>query len=526
VSKAPNKIHPGQVDRLNRKTVVIDHENWDHLFALEKNPIIIDNIKPLEKKSKTEVVRTRGGILSPSFGVDIKENEDSSTVYKCECGELGTIANDGVICETCGKPVRLGDGLITTRGWIQVAGPNKILTPNAWAMCKDFFKRHFLKIIDLDMSTHVNIDGEFIPPEVTPANKYYGIGYWALHENFKEILEFYFNFIYCKKGSPREQDVTTYNLLRYFYDSGKLYASNISVITPLLREAVIIPSNREPSLKYDKKSKTYIIEDQKPTLKLEALNGVYAKLVANVNEYNKLLNEGPAFAYDVFASVQTTLTEIPAYIFKDGVVGGKEGYINSAIHGGMMNFTGRAVIVPMDRPHECDEVELPWRVFLRLMKYELVRAISLITGEDILGSQSIWEEAYETGSTDILEQAISKVKSESHDGELYCLINRPPTLLIGSILFMRITSINRSLDEKCMRVSHMVLGIMNGDHDGDSLIIMQPKTASQLEAFKKISPKRLIVDKVTGRFNSSYAPAGPLQALIGLYSDPDSVSHL
>ncbi len=509
----------------DRLTIMMYYENWDDEFAKTTNPIIIDNPNPLRRvPNSADMERTQNGIFSPKFGVDIKENEDSSNVYRCDMGCTRSIAHEGMICEECGTEVRVSDGLISTRGWILLDGPYKILTPNAWKICKEFFGKHFLKIIDLDMGTSVNADGVFTIPAVTADNKFYGIGYWGLQNNFEKVVDYYYNLLYKKSNSYLGR--IHRNMLKIFFRKGMLYASHVSVITPLLREALIISSNKEPKIKKDKKTGVYSRDEVKPTIKVEALNGIYAEIVANAHEYNKVVHTSQAFAYAVFLAMQNALIEIPNYIFKDGVLSGKEGYMNAAIHGGTMNFSGRAVITPMTTPSDADEIELPWRLFLTICKYELIRCIGIISQSDILESERLWTNAFELGSNQLIEDAIAMFRSESIDNNFYVLINRPPTLLVESILFMKVRYIHRDLNQKCMSVSHMILGKIDGDHDGDALIIHAPKTRNEIEVFKKLSPKNMVIDKITGLFDASVAPTGALGALLGQYNDPDSISHL
>ena len=506
------------------QTIMLDLESWDNIFQREQNPIIISNPNALTKVSATEIERTREGIYDPRYGVDINENEDSSNVYRCDFGCTRSISHEGMICEECGTRVRASESLITTRGWIRIVGEHKLLTPTAWKMCKEYFGKHFAHITKLDMGSCVTEDGVFVSPEVTSKNKYYGIGYWELQKNFEEIVDYYYMFLYGKTMTYIQK--INKNLLKLFYKQKKLYMSNISVITPLLREALIIPTNKVPTLKADKKTGTFIREQVKPTVKVEALNGVYAELVANSCEYNKNILEGPAFAYEVFVAMQDALIDIPNYIYKNGVLGGKEGYMNAAIHGGTMNFSGRAVITPLKTAGDADEIEIPWRLFLTISKYEIIRCITIIANVDVMQASDLWLKGYEYGTNDLMEKALVMLKSESVDNEFYVLLNRPPTLLVESIQLMRIRHIDRDLNEKTTRLSHMVLGKFSGDHDGDALTLFSPKTRNQIEVFKKLSPVNMTIDKISGYFDASVAPEGALGALLGQYNDPDSVEHL
>jgi len=344
------------------------------------------------------------------------------------------------------------------------------------------------------------------------------------------ILDFYYKKLYEK--SVKVNDHVLYGILIDMYERGHLFTNHVQVITPLLREAVVIDSNKIPNLVKDKKTGLFV-NDEKPTLQIEELNGVYSRMVANSLEYNKSLKETPksSFVYDVFKTMQDTLCEITPYTFKNGVVGGKEGVINSAIHGGQMNFSGRGVITPMDRPSDSDEVEMPWRMFLTLHKYELLRTLRIVEQKvnnyacSLFEAHKKWKQAFEYGSNDLIELAIERFRNDSHDKTFYALLQRPPSLNNGSIQLMRITTISRDLNQKSLRIPYQPQPMFSGDYDGDAYQVYIPKTPYSIDIFKKIGSKRLSIDRITGHFEVGQAPQAGLKVLVALYSDPDSVEN-
>jgi len=74
---------------IDRNVILPVLSNWDYEYELEHDPIIISNkdsirkIKNNNSSNRYDIERTKDGIHSPRYGVDIKETEDSVSVYRC-----------------------------------------------------------------------------------------------------------------------------------------------------------------------------------------------------------------------------------------------------------------------------------------------------------------------------------------------------------------------------------------------------------------------------------------------------------
>ena len=90
------------------------------------------------------------------------------------------------------------------------------------------------------------------------------------------------------------------------------------------------------------------------------------------------------------------------------------------------------------------------------------------------------------------------VIANNKDG-LWCLVNRPPTMDLGSLQMLRVVDVIPNARENHMKVPLTSLIAWNGDFDGDTLSLYSIKELGVCEAFKNaFSPRHLIVDKVSG----------------------------
>ena len=82
---------------------------------------------------------------------------------------------------------------------------------------------------------------------------------------------------------------------------------------------------------------------------------------------------------------------------------------------------------------------------------------------------------------------------------LWCIVNRPPTMDLGSIQVLRVVDVINNAIENHMKVPLTSLVAWNGDFDGDTLSIYSLKEANIAKAFcDAFNPRRLINNKISG----------------------------
>jgi hypothetical protein len=87
------------------------------------------------------------------------------------------------------------------------------------------------------------------------------------------------------------------------------------------------------------------------------------------------------------------------------------------------------------------------------------------------------------------------------------LVNRPPTMDLGSMQFFDIVRVTPNGKDKTMAIPLSSLRKMNADYDGDTLSAFSPKEKCIIEAlYEGLSPTRLIIDRTGGSnyFNTSF----------------------
>jgi len=85
---------------------------------------------------------------------------------------------------------------------------------------------------------------------------------------------------------------------------------------------------------------------------------------------------------------------------------------------------------------------------------------------------------------------------KKHADGLWVLINRNPTLSLGSTQTLKIVHVIKDVKSMVLRVPASLLRPMGGDHDGDVLNTYSFKEKCVAEAFKDaFAPSSLVIDK-------------------------------
>jgi len=99
-----------------------------------------------------------------------------------------------------------------------------------------------------------------------------------------------------------------------------------------------------------------------------------------------------------------------------------------------------------------------------------------------------------------MNELIKKTKG----GGCTFLLNRNPTISIGSILYLKIGKVKPDYDDVTLGISNNLLAVLSGDYDGDVLNIIPIFDTIMKEHFSLLSPDNLIVNRDDGRFNSDF----------------------
>lgn len=412
--------------------------------------------------------------------------ENTEVDYSCKCGNLRGKFYDGVVCEKCGEPVKFVEANIDKMGWIDLTGAkysedgtilekgnekNKILKYVAYLFLQKIIGRdNLLNIITIPDKITVTgaLDEENIKEiqNQSPENKYWHIGLGEFYEKYQEVLDYYY-----KLHNVDNQDL--YDIVSNKYD---VFTDKIPVIPAVLRLCMRTADG----------------------LKLDEINNIYIRIITNT----KLLN-APTTTLDIvktsfLLSIQGEYIELNEYVLK--LIKGKEGLIRNSLCGARVNFSARSIISPAFAGYKMDELVVPYRTFLELYKFEILNILSNLKGISLKEAEIIHFNAGITFNEEIYKIMEKIIK----DNEIIVLLNRNPSINIGSILAMRIVGIKHDFNDMTMSVHNLILTLLAADFDGDVLNLYSLKDNETKELFKLIfSPINLLIDPKNGLFNES-----------------------
>lgn len=454
---------------------------FHHLDPMSR--IMITDYKPVEKIKK-QIVETSNGIYARQMGGLIDTDEETRE-FCCDCKALKGRFYAGQICPTCNTVVKdqfFAD--ITKFGWIDIY-PFYVIQPNAYMLISKVIGATSLnRIIKYEMNLDAN--GLAIKKVPTKSNPFDGIGLIEFKKKFNTILLHY---------ASKAKDTNKIKIAKLLISQkNRVFCSKIPVINSLLRTT--FTSNKRSGIKPDD------------------INRFYISILRNVDIIKRNYNRISRISIlNNLYSIQTNFVDLYNKITKDKLRG-KKRLIRGKILGSRLSFTARMVITPLldDEHFGLNHIVISYKAFLELFNLEILNLIihdpgtgkfSKMTPYELINyinlakySKKVDEDLY-----DMMIYIINK-----HEYGLWALINRNPTLALGSTQAMKIVHVIHDALALVLRVPSPMLVSMNGDHDGDALNCYSGKEKRVVKAWvDNFSPSALVVNKTgSSIFNDEY----------------------
>jgi len=412
--------------------------------------------------SKTNQFTPDGIFSEEIFGKGIS----GGMSFSCLCGRVSGRFHSGETCPDCGEQVKHRSSEISRQGWILLE-PYFIINP--------FFYKQFERVVGKELEGIVRYDPKLdLDGNVqNPGGTYANLGMIRLRERFREVLD-HFHMQNKKRASCRE----AYEFICEHEDL--VWVDRYPVYSCLLRPAIVI-----------QKQFTFAEENNFFNLMINNINTIKAKEGLEKTELSTL----PLLAEIQFASNRL-------YEKVNSVLAGKTGFLRSTLLGSRVNFSVRTVIIPLPIGYEMGEVLYPYLAAVEMFKYEIINVLSRTTGSYQEASR-IWFYATTCFSQrvyDILEELVERT-----EGGLSILLNRNPTIELGSILKVKIAGIKRDYNDLTLSISNHILALIAGDFDGDVITTVSLKDMALKDHFAPLEPRNLVVSQDTGKFNRKLA---------------------
>jgi hypothetical protein len=444
------------------------------------NGFIIDTPVPIDKRG---IIRNPRGIYSSLFGGDITDSEELLRRYRCQCGELTGKFRENMVCEKCGTPVTYQDNEVDKTGWMVLNQPYVLISPSMYEFLKIVFKPKILDDI-INYRHKLDANGVMLFPTVGKEenNPYSNIGLVEFARRFDEILDAMGN-----KSKVYEIDIIKRN-------RDKIFTNKIPVLNLLLRPVILISGS---------------------TFNYDPINMYYSEMISHVYYINNnIKNVETSSNHVVLYDLQNKWNELNSKII-DQKINGKKHTIRNFVLGSRVNFSARHVIIANQESVSMTTVKLPYLTFCEFYKFHIMNIYKKIYRITVNELQDRWYTLVMTQDPSIMH-IIDLLIHRTKNG-LRLLINRNPTIALGSIQVVKISGIITDIHDLTMAMPLTILKIFGADFDGDVLAeipIIDQTLADKLEAF--YSPERLIISVNTGLYNRRITLIK--DQFVGLYS--------
>ena len=150
----------------------------------------------------------------------------------------------------------------------------------------------------------------------------------------------------------------------------------------------------------------------------------------------------------------------------------RNGLIRNQICGTRINFSARNIISPAKAGYKMDEIVLPYMTFLELYKYEIMNVLCKVKNIDLIEANKIVFNAMINFDEDVY-MIMKKIISEE---EIGVLLNRNPTIAMGSILYLKVAGIKHNNYDNTMSINNLILSLLAGDYDKQKRLNCRSKT--------------------------------------------------
>ena len=219
-----------------------------------------------------------------------------------------------------------------------------------------------------------------------------------------------------------------------------------------------------------------------PILPSKLRPGILVKNVITSSKVNKLYNfaiqysnelkgsdmeiEGELNINNLIYNLQMYVNSIIKTII-DISIKKKKGWLRSHLMGSRINNSARNVLGPLvlDDGLTLEDIAVPYKTYLELYKKQLINLLVKTKGINYVKANYIWVKSTLSFNPEMYKYML-ELNKKSKYGQ-YILINRNPTINIGSILRLKIKIIKDDYDDNTLQISNNILSSCNADFDGD-----------------------------------------------------------
>ena len=449
--------------------------NWRVRFAYDKAynlAFIVNNDVGIDRRT---VKPTDDGIYSSELG-NIVETDREIRQYSCFCGKLNGRLNEGDVCEECGTVCKETYGVdLQKYGWI-LLGEYYIIEPCAYEMLKSVIGNKNLEKM-LKFQTSIDIEGNQVDINSIDAKAipFQNIGLIEFKRRFVEIMNYYM-MIKPAKADKAKMLIDMRN---------RIFSNKIPIFSSLLRPAYA--SSKKRMFSYDK------INSYLTTI---LSNG---KLLKNGTS-KRLRNGGDIL---LLWSIQEALQGY-YHMTISSKLSGKSKTIRATILSTRTSFSSRAVINSLTdiKYMGMDHIVVNYKQFIEIFTLQILNCMMRGIGNISFKHMTVFELlAYlkRAKFSEEIDESIYEICEfliKNHKQGLWVVINRNPTMDLGSQQTLKIVHVIKDARSNIMQIPLTSLSAQVADFDGDVENLYAPMELQIIEAYiRGFSPRYLLLDR-------------------------------
>ena len=409
-------------------------EDFDALYHASQNKYILNNRTLMSKNLAKEII------------AKIYEDgtADISQIPICECGRLKGERYRDHLCTSCNSSVRTN--------FVEK------LSHDAWLHIEDYLPKvpnhaFFLILKGATKSQKSSYIEQILNPDekMTPALADYlmdpttgevGRGFRYFYENFDHIMDVFINHFPNTAKKPGMAKIAEF--IRVYRD--RLFCRYL----PILSSALHVTSSKGNQLFIDDASE-YIV---KAAIDLSCMAFRAQDTVTNKKKY---INET---LWRVYSSYIDYIR-----IIIDKRIGKKEGTVKHHGFGSRCYWTGRAVVIPITKIHDLDEIHIPWKVAVGCHKLEIINYLVHKYGRTINDACLQYRRACIEFDKTVYDILLTLKKDWGPYKGIPVIWGRNPTLAYGSMMLLFSTVIKTDPHDETMAIPVGLVERPNADFD-------------------------------------------------------------
>lgn len=421
-------------------------------------------------------------LSSKSFQDSIRNavfNTDSgvSFVARCKCEQTKGNSLIGTICPICHTKVEMSwdtaHDYLHAEHWVKCP---EILTGGWLAPAVYETLWHWLSIsgkgsyLDYILDTRLELPVDF-------TDHIHGQGFDYLHKNFDKVINFFAN-IY---PTTKKRDLTPF-VVRYVEIYRDRLWSHYHSLPSRDMHPILTRDSSDTSKRY--------FSDQKANYIIKAI--VTLSKARHLPKRKQTISNIEKYAYTAFRHLMEYDEALSDIQIGGKTTRGKKATPRAHISGGRLNWSSRTVITPIVGPHDYDEIRLPWKLAVPMLR---VHILSKLTGKHKKSpneAMNIYVRA-ELSYDPLVHDIIKELIAEHPRKGLPIVWWRPPTILTMTLLWCREVKIDPRDDTASS--SSFFAKMSNEDYDGDNKLGVLLLETDMAEAFMPLHPSYLLLNK-------------------------------